>query len=91
MRWAGLKRRSGLLKERVVDREKDVVQYLQAIRIFQLDETLTQAALQQNQTLLAQQRQTVSEQFEAAENETLDAKSRQLDAEKQVNENFAVA
>ncbi len=82
----GLEETIKLLKERVVDRQKHAAQYLQAIRVFQLDEALTPSALQQNQLVLSEKHQEVGQQFEAAEKETLDAKSGQRDVEKRVAE-----
>lgn len=82
----GLEETIGLLKERVADRKKHADQYLQAIRVFQLNESLTPAALQQNQLVLSEKHQEVTQQFEASEKKTLDAKSGQRDAEKRVAE-----
>ena len=82
----GLEDNIRLLKDRVTERTKHVDQYLQAIRVFQLDEALTQSALQQNQAVLLEKRQGIEQQFEVAEKETLDAKSGQRDAEKQIAE-----
>lgn len=82
----GLEENIRLLKERVADREKRVDQYLQDIRVFQLDASLTQTSFQQNQTLLMEKRPDVVRQFETAEKETLDAKSGQRDAEKLISQ-----
>lgn len=75
-----------LLKDRVAERTKNSEQYFQAIRVLKLDESLTEAALQQNQAALSKKRPEIQKQQESAENETLNANSALRDAKKNTAE-----